>query len=128
MTSDNAKSMLVTAAMIIAAIRLWMQVRGKTKTPFIEWAIAWGALFFILALVAEASPAAATSLAFIVVVSDFLKNGVSLTTDISSVVKGSESGNVFVAQPFASAGMANVSQSKSTRENVNPQTFKGSNF
>lgn len=128
MKADNAKSALVTAAMIVAAIRLWMQVRGKTKTPFIEWAIGWGALFFILSLVAEASPAAATSLAFIVVVSDFLKNGVSLTKDISSVVSGSESGNVFVATPFASTSTANVSQSKSTRENANPQTFKGSNF
>lgn len=102
MDAAGGKSALLTSALIIAGIRLWMQLRGKTKTPFQEWAIGWGALFFILALLSEVSPSAAGSLSLVVVVSDFLVNGVSLTTDISSTITGSEKGSTFVQHPFAS--------------------------
>lgn len=129
MTPDSARSALITAAMVVAGIRLWMQIRGKTTTPFAEWVVGWGALFFVLALLSEVAPTAAASLALLVLVADFLKNGVSLTGDISSIVTGSESGSILTDQPFGSgAGTAATSTSKSTRENVNPQTFKSGNF
>lgn len=103
MTAAGSKRALLTSAIIIAGIRLWMQVRGKTKTPFVEWAVGWSALFFILALLSEAAPSAAGALSLVVVTSDFLVNGVSLTDDISSVIQGSEKGstsNTFVQHPF----------------------------
>ncbi len=94
---------LLTAAMIIAGIRMWNQLRGKTKTPFREWAVGWGALFFMLSLLSEIAPGAAGSFALMIAFTDFLVNGVSLTTDISKVVTGAEKGNTFVEQPFAAA-------------------------
>jgi hypothetical protein len=87
--------------MVVAAIRLWTQVRGKSKTPFHEWAVGWGALFFMLALLSEAAPGTANSLAILVAFTDFLVNGVNLTTDLSNIITGSETGNVLVDQPFS---------------------------
>lgn len=96
---------LITAALIVAGIRMWSQLRGKATTPFNQWAIGWGATFFMLSLIAEVSESAAGALALIIAVSDFLKNGVSLTTDVSNVVTGQAtggaSGSTFVAQPFS---------------------------
>ena len=90
--------------LVVVAIRMWMQLRGKTKTPFNEWAIGFGALFFILALVSEVTENGAASLALLVALSDFLINGESLTTDVSNLITNTEktSGNtpVFVATPF----------------------------
>lgn len=88
----KAEGSLLTAAMVIAAIRIWTQMRGKAKTPFVEWAIGWGALFFILALLASVSPLAAAMLAWLVAIADFLTNGVSLTQDISTSITQAEKG------------------------------------
>lgn len=101
MTTRGAKSTLLTAAMLVAGIRLWMQIRGKAKTPFNEWAVGWGATFFVLSLMSEVVPTGAGMLALLVAVGDFLNNGVSLTTDLSSVVTGSEKGSVLTPQPFS---------------------------
>jgi hypothetical protein len=97
---------VLTAAILVAGIRLWMQVRGKTKTPFAEWAIGWGSLFFFLALVSEAYPQAASSLAGTIVVGDFLVNGASLFEDLTGVVKGAETGPILVDTPFAATAQA----------------------
>lgn len=103
MSTSGARNALITSALVVAGIRMWMQLRGKTKTPFNEWAIGWGATFFILALLSEAAPTAAGSLSVVIVASDFLVNGVSLTNDISAAVTGTEGsqGTTFVQQPFA---------------------------
>jgi ABC-type uncharacterized transport system permease subunit len=98
---NSAKNLMLTSALIVAGIRMWMQVRGKTKTPFSEWVIGFGATFFALSLLSEVSPAGAGSLSLLVAVSDFLINGVSLTTDLSGLVTGAVKGNILVAQPFA---------------------------
>lgn len=101
MSKDAGRGALITSAMIVAGIRMWMQLRGKTKTPFNEWAIGWGATYFILALISEVSATAAGSLALVVAFSDFLVNGVGLTTDISAAITGTEGGSTFVQAPFA---------------------------
>lgn len=101
MTTQQAKSTLLTSAMIVAGMRLWLQVRGKTTTPFNEWAVGWGATFFVLSLMAEVVPTGAGMLALLVAVADFLKNGVNLTTDLSNVVTGSEGGPVLADHPFS---------------------------
>lgn len=102
MSAAGGKRALLTAALIVAGIRLWMQLRGTTKTPFQEWAIGWGAFFFLMAVLSEVSPQGAGSLSLIVVVGDTLKNGASLATDVSSSITGAETGqSVFTATPFA---------------------------
>lgn len=107
-----SKNALITAAMIVAGIRLWLQVRGKTKTPFNEWAIGWGATFFFLAVLSEVSPTSAGSLSLVIAVSDFLANAVNLTTDIESLIGNapgsnkSSGGSVLVQQPFANTAQA----------------------
>lgn len=104
MSPAGGKRALVTAALLVAGIRLWMQLRGKTKTPFPEWAIGWGATFFILALMSEASPEAAGTLALTVVVGDFLMNGTTLLTDVTGSITTAEKGTpTFVPTPFAAA-------------------------
>ena len=114
MSKAGGRTALMTSALIVAGIRMWSQLRGKSQTPFSEWAIGWGATFFILSLLSEVAPTAAGSLSLIVAFSDFLKNGVSLTTDISSIItnaQGNPAGSpgqqqtttptVFVQHPFA---------------------------
>lgn len=105
MSNAGSKNALLTSAMLVAGIRLWMQLRGKTKTPFNEWVIGWGATFFFLALLSEASPQAAGGLSLVLAFSDFLVNGISLTTDVNSAITQSETNkgsSVFVPAPFAS--------------------------
>ena len=98
----KGKPWVITAAALVAGIRLWMQVRGKTKTPFAEWAVGFGALFVFLALMAEWAPYAAGPLAGVIVVGDVLQNGASLFEDISTDVTGTDSGGqILTATPFA---------------------------
>lgn len=102
MSAAGGKRALLTAALLVAGIRLWMQLRGTTKTPFAEWAIGWGAFFFMMSVLSEVSPQAAGSLSLIVVVGDTLKNGSSLLTDVSGAITGAETGQtVFSQTPFA---------------------------
>jgi hypothetical protein len=114
MSGRGGRTALVTSAMIVAGIRLWTQLRGKAqKKPFSEWAIGWGATFFLLSLMSEVAPTAAGSLSLVIAFSDFLVNGVSLTNDISGLVTGAEQGQpVFVAQPFAASPQAPPSNGK----------------
>lgn len=100
MSNQGARTALMTSAMLVAGMRLWMQVRGKTTTPFNEWAVGWGATFFVLSLVSEVAPTGAGMLAILVAFADFLKNGVSLTTDLSNVTTGAEGGQVLTPTPF----------------------------
>ena len=58
MSRAAGRNALLTSAMIVAGIRMWNQLRGKTKTPFSEWAIGWGATFFILSVMSEVAPTA----------------------------------------------------------------------
>lgn len=107
--------MVVTAAIIVAGLRLWMQVRGKTKTPFGEWAIGWGALFLILSLMSEAAPGGAGMLALIVVVGDVLANGATLMTDVEGAITGAEKGQpILTPAPFSSTPTAGNSSGGST--------------
>lgn len=124
MSKAGGRNALIISALVVGGIRMWLQVRGKTKTPFVEWAIGWGATFFLLALLSEASPGAAGSLSLIIAVSDFVVNGVSLTTDVNSLVTGAESpSSIFVPTPFSTASIGIpqprvvTSASKSPREN-----------
>jgi hypothetical protein len=106
----GGKSWVITSAVIIAGIRLWMQVRGKTKTPFAEWAVGYCALFFFLAIMSEWAEPAAASLAGIVVVGDVLTNGSSLFEDVSTVVTGTEAGGqILTPTPFGPPGTPNTS-------------------
>jgi hypothetical protein len=109
----KAKGWVITSAALIAGVRLWMQVRGKTKTPFREWIVGYGALFVILSVLAEAMPSAAAPLAGTIVLSDFLLNGEALFTDLSSIITGGESADsVLVATPFAPSTPTSTSTSK----------------
>ena len=105
----KAKGWVVTSAAMIAGIRLWMQVRGKTKTPFAEWAVGFGALMVFLAVMAEWAPAAAAPLAGTIVVGDFLQNGASLFEDLSKIITGQEKGSVLSTTPFSSTPAASSS-------------------
>jgi len=110
----KSKQWLITAAALIGGVRLWMQIRGKTKTPFSEWAVGYGALFVFLAVLTEAMPQAAGALAGTVVVGDFLVNGASLFEDLSSVVTGTETGAILTDAPFA-AGKTTATGSPATQ-------------
>ena len=116
MGAAGGKRMLVTAALLVAGIRMWMQVRGKAKTPFAEWAIGWGALFFLLSIFSEAYPAGAGSLALTIVVGDVLVNGTSLFTDISGAITGAEKGQpVLAPTPFGPLAATTTVPSKNGR-------------
>ena len=110
----KAKGWVVTSAAMIAGIRLWMQVRGKTKTPFAEWAVGFGALMVFLAVMAEWAPQAAGPLAGTIVVGDFLQNGASLFEDLSSIITGGEKGSVLVTSPFGGASSTSSTSSTSS--------------
>lgn len=102
-------SLLLTAAMVVAVIRAWEQLRGKAKTPFPEWAVGWGATFFLLSLLSDVSPEGAGMLAWIIVVSEFLAKGTSLTKDVSGAIVGAEQQQpLFVDQPLATMSPGSV--------------------
>jgi hypothetical protein len=110
----KTKAWVITAAALIGGIRLWMQIRGKAKTPFPEWAVGFGALFVFLALLAEFAPAAAGPLAGTIVVGDFLANGEGLFEDVSSVVTGTETGSILSPTPFASTSSSSTASKATT--------------
>jgi hypothetical protein len=101
----SGRRLVLTSAMLVAGLRLWAQLRGKTKTPFGEWAVGWGVVFFFIALISEAYPQPAGALAGIVVVGDFLANGAQLFEDMTAAISG---GAGFVAAPFGGASAASV--------------------
>ena len=107
----NGKRWVLTSAMLVAGIRLWMQLRGKTKTPFGEWAVGWGVTFFFVAMLSEEYPQAAGALAGTIVVGAFLVNGASLFEDMTSAVS---SGAGFVDKPFAPGSQAAASPAGAT--------------
>lgn len=104
----SAGRWLLTAAMLVAGVRLWMQVRGKTKTPFDEWVVGWGVTFFFLSILAEAYPGAAGSIAGTIVVGDFLINGETLFEDLSSLTQGAETGQILSSDPFAASSSSSA--------------------
>lgn len=110
----RGRGWIVTAAIMVAGIRMWMQVRGKAKTPFSEFAVGWSVLFFFLALVTEASPGAGAPLAMLVVVSDFLINGQSLFEDLSSLTTSAETTPILTPQPFAAGSQPLASATRGT--------------
>jgi hypothetical protein len=91
----RGKRWVLTAALVIAAIRMWQEVRGQAKEPWTEWAVGWGALFFLLAILSEVAEGPAAYLATLVVIGDLLQNGSSLFSDVNKVVSGSETGTLF---------------------------------
>jgi hypothetical protein len=118
----KAKGWVVTSAAMIAGIRLWMQVRGKTKTPFAEWAVGFGALMVFLAVMAEWAPQAAGPLAGTIVVGDFLQNGASLFEDLSGIITGGEKGSVLVTSPFGGASSTSSTSSSPAAASPTPST------
>lgn len=118
-SSAGSRRTIVTVAVVVAGIRLWMQVRGKTTTPFGEWAVGWGALFFILSLYSEIAPQGAAMFSLIVATADVVKNGTSLFTDVSSVVTGAEKqGSSTVLSPTPFSGPASTTNSSNTSAKV----------
>lgn len=119
--SAASRRTIVTVAVVVAGMRLWMQVRGKTTTPFGEWAVGWGALFFILSLYSEIAPQGAAMFSLVIATADVVKNGTSLFTDISSTITGAEKPGsspapVFSPAPFV--GTANTTNSSNTSGKV----------
>lgn len=111
---------LLTAFAIIGGIRLWMQIRGTTKTPFTSWAIGYGALFVMLSLAAEAYPPAAGALAGTIVVGDLLVNGSSLFEDISSAITGAEKGQSILDPTPFSASTSGTASAKTVADGALP--------
>ena len=97
----KGKRWVLTAALIVAAIRMWQEIRATTKTPFPEWAVGWGALFFLLSILSEVAEGPAAYLATMVVLGDLLTNGASLFTDVNKAVTGTETGTLFPGVPGA---------------------------
>lgn len=96
------KKAIITVAIVVGGIRLWMQLRGKTTTPFSEWAIGYGVLIIFLAFLAESYPPAAAPLAGTVIVGDVLKNGAGLFEDITAAIGQAGSGqSIFKSNPFS---------------------------
>lgn len=120
MSPKGAKSALITSAMVVAGIRLYLQIRGKTTTPLQEWVVGWGATFFILALLSDAAPSAAGSLSILIAFSDFLINGVALTTDLEDIVTGAAGGNgLLVDNPLSGTASSTTSTTTGNGKNAN---------
>lgn len=121
MSAAGGKRALFTAALIVAGIRMWEQLRGTTKTPFPEWAVGWGATFFLLSVLSEMTPQGAGALSLVIVIGDVLVNGQSLFSDVSGAITGAEKGKPVLTQaspfgpPPSSQGQTPSSQSKSKK-------------
>lgn len=79
MNKENGQRWLITSAFVVGGVYAYMKWRGRTQTPVSEFATAWGAVFFILALVTEASPQVGGAFSVLVMVSDLLANTPTIT-------------------------------------------------
>jgi hypothetical protein len=85
-TSDGAKRWLVVSALIVAGVWGYRRMREGPAAvlDFPRFATAWGATYFTLALVAEASPRGAAAFSLLVATGDVLAQGSQLFGDVSS--------------------------------------------
>lgn len=80
MTQETGQRWLITSAFVVGGVYAYMKWRDRTQTPVSEFATAWGAVFFILALVTEAAPGFGGAFSILVMTSDLLANAPTLTT------------------------------------------------
>jgi hypothetical protein len=101
-TSDGAKRWLVVSALIVAGVWGYRRMREGPAAvlDFPRFATAWGATYFTLALVAEASPRGAAAFSLLVATGDVLAQGSQLFGDVSSAAAGTPA---VPAGPSASA-------------------------
>lgn len=74
MTKGSGQRWLITSATVVGGTYAYMKWQGRTDTPVQEFVTAWGAVYFVLALVTEASPQFGGAFAALVMVSDLLDN------------------------------------------------------
>jgi hypothetical protein len=99
----GAQRAVVTSALIVAGLYGYLKWSGKDATPLSQFAVAYGAVFMILALGVEVAPAPAGAFAILVAVGDLLNHA----PKVFSQVAATESAT---AAPGARAGAASASQ------------------
>lgn len=121
----NAKGIIVTTAIILGGMRVWLQLHGQTTSTFRQWVIGFGALMFGLAVLSEWSAAAAGGFALLIVVTDLIENGKPLFDSITSAIKTAPGNTSSTVVP--PAGSPQPAQAGVTRVAASPvaQGFAG---
>lgn len=99
MDSASARKWVVISALVVAGVWGYRHVRqsasdpaeaGKTMLAFPEFITAWGAVYFTLAMIAEATPRFAGAMAILIMTADGLTQGKQVIADVTSEQKGSK--------------------------------------
>jgi hypothetical protein len=89
--SANADRWIVTSAVVVGGTFALLKWKGKTQTTVGTFATAWGTVYLVLALAAEASPQFGGAFALLVMVGDLLANAPALSSLVSSNAFGGSS-------------------------------------
>lgn len=79
MTDATGKNWIVTSAVVVGGIYGILYWKGESKTPPGEFIVSWGVVFFVLALMGEASPKFGGSMALLVATGDLLTHAPALS-------------------------------------------------
>lgn len=80
MDRNGGQRWLITSATVVGGVYAYTKWQGETETTVQEFVTAWGCVYFILALITEASPQFGGAFSILVMVSDLLDNAPKLTS------------------------------------------------
>ncbi len=86
MTPRAAERTIVTSAVVVGGIYGYSYWKKTTKTHPQTFAVAFGAAFMVLALLAQVTPGIAAALAMLVIVAELLSQGTGLFTSLTKQV------------------------------------------
>lgn len=124
MTTGKAQSLVVTSAAVVAGVYGYRRYGGKTQTGLGTFATAWGTIFFLLALGAEAAPGPAGAMALLVMTADLLANTSGpegLAAQVQAGLAGAGVGATSSGSGSTSTGTGSVTLNPTAAPN--PSTF-----
>jgi hypothetical protein len=101
MTRGGAESTIVTSAIIVGGTYAYLKSQGKTNVELSEFAVAFGAVFMVLAIGATVAPGAAAAFAILVAVADMLANAQALTSTVITAETGAAKASAATPKPTA---------------------------
>lgn len=105
MNASQADTWIIASAVVVAGGYGFERMKGQQEIPLTEFVTAWGVVFFVLALVATASPRGGAAFAILVMVADLLTTMPALTAAIkASGVPTTSTTSKTVVRPTSTTG------------------------
>jgi len=123
-TTGKAQQLVITSAAVVAGVYAYRRYGGKTQTTLGTFVTAWGTIFFILALGAEAAPGVSGAMALLVMTADLLAN-TSGPNGLAAQVQAGLSGAGVGAATSSGPGSSGPAVTLSPTPAPSPSVFHG---